>query len=745
MRLNWFLPSPKKRDAEHLAARSPGRGRLVRRLLPQAWLSDPQTRRPGRLRRLLSAMGTTWGASPLRRLIQTLCLLVFAGLFLYVCWPYTARPARVWPNWRPDDVDAEQGLVTLSVEPPLAEPIAVGRRLFLNDPAAAEQACFGEFAVQTSDQQRLELRPVRPLSQEQSDRLATSFGPWSLSELEPGRWPSHYADSLLRKEWLAAETFLILDPLVSLSTALAARAWVWSLTAAGAILLAAWLVPRGFCGYLCPLGTLIDLFDWSLGRRVRWFRLTRSGWWSSLKYYLLAAVLVAGLCGVLLSGFVAAIPVLTRAMAFLLTPVQTGLARDWHQIPAWHAGHFVSLALFALVLALGFLQPRFWCKYVCPTGAVFSVSNLFRWTERKVQKSCIDCGKCVDICPFDAIAADFTTHTADCTFCQTCGGVCPANAIQFVGRWDRAEWKAEPASRAADRASAAALRDNAGTAEPSEKTAPRAAEPVLPRRGFLARAAGIVGGAAGGAGFAVTAAQLAPDRVLADQGPVVRPPGSVPEPDFLRLCIRCGECYQACPNNVLQPLGLDRGLDNLWTPRVVADWSGCEPSCSNCGQVCPTGAIRALPLEEKRVARLGLAVVDPQTCLPHAGREACQLCVDECRLAGYDAFEFVRVGTELDASGEPIEGSGFLAPAVRAERCVGCGLCQTRCYRINVNSKHLLASAAVVVKAGSGNEDRLANGSYLERRQLERQEREAAQRQLRQDGAEHGYLPDFLK
>ena len=141
-------------------------------------------------------------------------------------------------------------------------------------------------------------------------------------------------------------------------------------------MLAAWLVPRGFCGYLCPLGTVIDLFDWSLSRRIRRFRVTRPGWWVRLKYYLLIAVLVASLCGVLLSGFVAAIPVLTRAAAFLLTPVQTGFARDWHQIPAWHAGHFVSLALFVLVLVLGFLQPRFWCKYVCPTGAVFSLGNL---------------------------------------------------------------------------------------------------------------------------------------------------------------------------------------------------------------------------------------------------------------------------------------------------------------------------------------------------------------------------------
>jgi Fe-S-cluster-containing hydrogenase component 2 len=644
-------------------------------------------------------------------------LLAFAWLFVYVCWPYTARPARVWPNWRPDDVDAVQGQVIVSAERPLTQPIAAGAHLFLSDPAAGDQAGFGEFVVQAADGQRLELRPAQALNPDQIDRLSTSFGPWTLSETEPGDWPSHYADALASKERLAAESFLALDPLVSISTALAARAWVWSLTAAAAILVAGWLIPRGFCGYLCPLGTLIDLFDWSLTRRVRRFRVSGPGWWVRLKYYLLLAVLAASLGGVLLSGFVAAIPVLTRAAAVIVTPIQTGFARDWHQIPAWHGGQLLSLALCAGVLLLGFLQPRFWCKYVCPTGAVFSLGNLLRLTERKVLTNCVDCGKCVDVCPFDAIAADYTTRAADCTFCQTCGGVCPASAIQFVGRWGRAEWKAPDASRAP--------------------------EAALPRRGFLTRSVGAVGGAAGGAAFAITARLLATEQDPAKCLPVVRPPGSVPEREFLQLCIRCGECYQACPNNVLQPLGLDRGLDNLWTPQVVADWSGCEPSCSNCGQVCPTGAIRALSLEEKRVARMGLAVIDPQTCLPHAGREACQLCVDECRLAGYNAFEFVRVGTEWDASGEPIEDSGFLAPTVRAERCVGCGLCQTRCYRINVRAKQLLASAAVIVEAGPGKEDRLRDGSYRELRRAE--QRKQADGQPRSPDTQHDYLPEFLK
>ena len=192
----------------------------------------------------------------------------------------------------------------------------------------------------------------------------------------------------------------------------------------------------------------------------------------------------------------------------------------------------------------------------------------------------------------------------------------------------------------------------------------------------------------------------------------VRPPGSVPEEEFLQMCIRCGECFKACPNNVLQAQGFEQGLVGLWTPAVKADWAGCESSCNACGEVCPTGAIRPLPMEQKKDVRMGLAIVNEVTCLPFAGREACQLCVDECVAAGYDAIEFTRVGTQTDVEGNPIEGTGFLAPVVLPDKCVGCGLCQTRCVSINVEEKQLLNESAIIVIAGEGKEDRFTDSSY---------------------------------
>lgn len=714
MRLDLFLPFLRKSKKGTTTRPDSLFTRAAKRVLPAALFADKATGKPGLLRRGWKWLGPTWLSSPVRRVVQTVCFLLFLWLFFYVAWPYSARPAQVWKGLQPSALD-EQDQITLSGD---ALPV-LSAGSTIHAASESSRGYIGPFQVVSSSPTALTLAVSPSISSDRIEELRFDVGgPWTLSEQPPDAWPSHYADSLAAKEFVPAESLLIIDPLVALSTALAAKAWVWSLVFAGGILLAAVLIPRGFCGYLCPLGTLIDLFDWVLGKRVTRFRVPDDGWWVHIKYYLLAGVLICSLFGVLVSGYVAAIPVITRGMLFLFEPFQTAASRGWHNVPPMNAGHFLSIGLFIAVLGLGFFKPRFWCKYVCPSGAVFSLGNLFRASERKVESSCINCNKCVEICPFDAIKPDFTTRTTDCTLCQTCGGVCPTQAIKFVERWNTVELKV--------------LND-----PPTHETA-------LGRRGFLSLAAGSGAAIAGAVGVTAATKSFGANLTGDDALLPVRPPGSVPEREFLQMCIRCGECFKACPNNVLQSLGFEQGLEGLWTPAVKANWAGCESSCNACGQVCPTGAIRALPLEEKKVARMGLAIINQQTCLPIAGRAACQLCVDECINAGYNAIEFIRVGTQVDEFGQPLEDSGFLAPQVQAEKCVGCGLCQTRCYGINVAEKKLLAQSAIIIEAGDGKEDRLLHGSYFALREAEAQARAEQQRQSQPQSGD-SYLPDFLK
>ena len=719
MRADWFLPvlrTPKpdvpERPVGFLA-------RTARRILPARFFSDRSTKERGLVRRVLRCLGPVWLAAPHRRIVQSLCFVAFLYCFFVTIWPYDATPSQSWNGWVPAEFDVGKNTVLLvseSAEATQAPPLEVGQSVYVRDDSVGVSGgpLIARFLVSSISATELNLQfdtapaPVVDAGTK-FEELSLSPGPWSIHETDPSSWPAHYADNLARKEIVTAELFLVIDPLVSLSTGIASRSWVWSLGCAAIILAACVFVPRGFCGYLCPLGTLIDLFDWAIGKHVTRFRVPGDGWWVHIKYYLLLGIVVAAFGGVLLSGIFSAIPVITRGLLFTLSPLQTGAATGWHQVPPMTFGHVVSLALFFAVLGLGLLRPRFWCKYVCPSGAVFSLGNLFRTTERKVESSCINCNKCIEICPFDAIKPDFTTRTSDCTFCQSCGGVCPTHAIKFTDRWEVHGLKVE--------------------------NDPPTHETSLGRRGFLSASVGTASGILGG--LLASSGTTAFGANLDGGGPrPVRPPGSVPEKEFLQMCIRCGECFQSCPSDVLQPLGFQQGLEGLWTPQVVADWAGCASSCNACGQVCPTGAIRALPLEEKRHARMGLAWINESTCLPFHG-EACQLCVDECTAAGYDALEFITVGTEVDSLGLPIEGTGTLAPLLIPDKCVGCGLCQTRCYGINVASKELLGESAIIIKAGNDHEDRMMSGSYIERRKAEADQNQEA-------GSSGSYLPEFL-
>ena len=95
----------------------------------------------------------------------------------------------------------------------------------------------------------------------------------------------------------------------------------------------------------------------------------------------------------------------------------------------------------------------------------------------------------------------------------------------------------------------------------------------------------------------------------------------------------------------------------------------------------------------------------------------------------------------MDALGMPAEGSGFLAPVILGDKCVGCGLCETWCYRINVTHKHLLTGIAIGIVAGMGKDDRLFTGSYRQLHETERQLKSGATPASTND---EKYLPDFL-
>ena len=123
--------------------------------------------------------------------------------------------------------------------------------------------------------------------------------------------------------------------------------------------------------------------------------------------------------------------------------------------------------------------------------------------------------------------------------------------------------------------------------------------------------------------------------------------------------MHCGQCIKVCPHNALQLALFEAGLEGVWTPILVPRLGYCDYSCNACGQVCPSGAIPPLSLEEKRKAVIGTAVVDVDRCI------VCRTCYHQCPV---DAIEVVEV-----------EGKSGRFLKVAPERCIGCGICEYVC------------------------------------------------------------------
>ena len=134
---------------------------------------------------------------------------------------------------------------------------------------------------------------------------------------------------------------------------------------------------------------------------------------------------------------------------------------------------------------------------------------------------------------------------------------------------------------------------------------------------------------------------------------LIRPPGALPEGDFLRSCVRCGACMKSCPTNTLQPCLWEGGLAGLWSPKVEPRFAACDQHCNACGRVCPTQAIRSLPLEEKTHARIGTAVIRKEQCLVWAQDKLCLICDEICP---YNAIVFRTIeGTGGPWSSVPLQ------------------------------------------------------------------------------------------
>jgi MauM/NapG family ferredoxin protein len=157
---------------------------------------------------------------------------------------------------------------------------------------------------------------------------------------------------------------------------------------------------------------------------------------------------------------------------------------------------------------------------------------------------------------------------------------------------------------------------------------------------------------------------------------LIRPPGSLPEKAFLKLCQRCGLCMKVCPTNAINPSLTEAGMAGFWTPNLIMTSGYCEYSCTLCGSVCPTGAIKEITSREKiqRPIRIGSVFVDRGRCLPWSGNGPCIVCEEVCPTSPKAIY--LRETMMPNRKGKAIK---VQLPLVDLRGCVGCGICENKC------------------------------------------------------------------
>jgi polyferredoxin len=466
------------------------------------------------------------------------------------------------------------------------------------------------------------------------------------------------------------------DPLVALANALAGhalyRGLLWSLV----ILLPTLFLGRFFCGWICPMGTLQHLvgkMPSEAKRGKRRIESNRYKRWQTIKYVVLIAGLVAALFGSAAIGWIdpfsllvrsfglAILPAVNIAANAVLTPLEhssIGWVRSasttvmtvlHHTVLDLRQLHFaqglVLGILFLAILSLSLRVTRIWCRAICPLGALLGAAS--RWSVFGLHKDndlCTQCNRCLLNCQGgDDPVGGAPWRKSECLMCGNCLGSCPEQALEF--RFFRKEKEV--------------------------------ASPDLSRRRT------ITGLAAGAAVVPLMRANTGLGKSRHDL--LLRPPGALDEPDFLSRCIRCGECMKACPNNALHPTLDEAGLEGLWSPTLVPRIGYCEPSCVQCSEVCPTGAIWQITPKEKgwvvgvgeaqnQPVRLGTAFYDRGRCLPWAMAIDCIVCEEWCPVSPKAIY--VEEAQVVDSAGRT---KTVKQPRVDPSRCVGCGACEYAC------------------------------------------------------------------
>ena len=421
------------------------------------------------------------------------------------------------------------------------------------------------------------------------------------------------------------------------------------------------VVGRFFCGWVCPMGTIHHFFSWVFKKSKK----EKKGVHKNLlkvKYLVLIFIIISSIVGTQIGGWLDPFSLLTRSVSVAVNPSVNYLMEHSLKGGAMDTGvvskvlkpvykfsrknvltnkqrvHtqtiIIGLIFFAFIF-LNLYRRRFFCNYVCPLGALYGFISKFSFFNLKVNDTCKTCNVCANNCTYNGSPyKDYMK--SECMTCFNCVKDCPSDSIDV--KW--------------------------GVPKKSNRTVIN-----IGRRKIL--------------GSILSGLFIAPlPRISVKTKPrfhnYTRPPGSVSEKNFLKRCVRCGECMQVCPTNFIQPALFQTVIDGIWTPVLNAQSGYCEYECNKCTQVCPTSAIEELTVEQKKMFVIGIAIVDKNRCYTYADGYNCAVCEEHCPVPE-KAIRFREVDV-WNFQGKLVKVKQiYIVP----DLCIGCGICENVCPRLD--------------------------------------------------------------
>lgn len=431
------------------------------------------------------------------------------------------------------------------------------------------------------------------------------------------------------------------------------------------------LFGRIYCSTFCPLGTFQDIIIWLKKpfTKKKKFRYQRSFYF--LQYGLLAVsvlLLLLGLITPLLfldpySNYGRIAANLFRPVYLLLNnlgavTLETMEVYTLYKVEPgvthWFSVAF-SASFFFLVFWLSVKYARLFCNSLCPVGAFLGLLSRFSLFKIRLDKTlCTSCGKCSAVCKAGCI--DIKSRKVDfsrCVGCLNCLTSCPTNGVVF----SRANRQAEVSLKTFDPA----------------------------RRELLGKAMGVTASLAAMPLYATTenckkGKHKGMHEVIKENP--VSPPGSFSLEAFNKACTACHLCVSICPTHVIKPAWFEYGLAGIMQPRMDYHANYCNFDCVACTEVCPTGALQPLNMEEKHVLQLGKVKFIKQNCIVYTDGTDCGACSEHC------PTKAVKM--------EPFRFNLFL-PVIYPDICIGCGACEYACPTdpksifVDGNPIHLIA------------------------------------------------------